>query len=91
MAHVFITGSSDGLGLMAGKLVVQGGHRVTLHARNEARAADARRALPQADAVVVGDVASIAATRSVADQVNALGRHDAVIHNVDVGSARASR
>ena len=90
MARVFITGSSDGLGLMAGKLLVQGGHRVTLHARDEARAADARRALPQADAVVVGDVASIAATRSVADQVNALGRHDAVIHNVGVGS-RAPR
>jgi NAD(P)-dependent dehydrogenase (short-subunit alcohol dehydrogenase family) len=86
MARVFITGSSDGLGLTAGKQLVQWGHRVTLHARNEARAADARRALPQADAVVVGDVASIAATRRVAEQVNALGRHDAVIHNVGVGS-----
>ena len=90
MARVFITGSSDGLGLMAGKLLVQWGHRVTLHARNEARAADARRALPQAEAVAIGDVASIAAMRSVADQVNALGRHDAVIHNVGVGS-RGSR
>jgi NAD(P)-dependent dehydrogenase (short-subunit alcohol dehydrogenase family) len=73
MARVFVTGSSDGLGLMAGKLLTQWGHRVTLHARNEARAADARRALPQAEAVVIGDVASIAATRHVAEQVNALG------------------
>jgi NAD(P)-dependent dehydrogenase (short-subunit alcohol dehydrogenase family) len=86
MARIFITGSSDGLGLMAGKLLVQWGHRVTLHARNEARAAAARRALPEVEAVVVGDVASIAATRSVADQVNALGPHDAVIHNVGIGS-----
>ncbi len=85
MARVFITGSSDGLGLMAGKQLVQWGHRVTLHARNDARAADARRALPQAE-VVIGDVATIAATRRVAEQVNALGRHDAVIHNVGVGS-----
>lgn len=90
MARVFITGSSDGLGLMAGKLLAQWGHQVTLHARNAARAADARRALPPAEAVVIGDVASIAAMRSVADQVNALGRHDAVIHNVGVGS-RAPR
>ena len=90
MARVFITGSSEGLGLMAGKQLAQWGHRVTLHARNEARAADARRALPEAEAVVVGDVASIAATRSVADQVNALGPHDGVIHNVGVGS-RGSR
>lgn len=86
MARVFITGSSDGLGLLAGRQLVQWGHRVTLHARNEARAADARRGLPEADAVVVGDVASLTAARGVADQVNALGRHDAVIHNVGVGS-----
>ena len=39
----------------------------------------------QASAVVVGDVGSIAEMRRVAEQVNALGRHDAVIHNVGVG------
>jgi NAD(P)-dependent dehydrogenase (short-subunit alcohol dehydrogenase family) len=88
MARIFITGSSDGLGLMAARLLVDGGHRVTLHARNEARAADTRRALPRAEAVVTGDVSGIAAMRRVADQVNALGRHDAVIHNVGVGSRR---
>ena len=61
------------------------GHRVTLHARNDARAADARRALPQAETVVVGDVAVIPQTRHVAEQVNAIGPHDAIIHNVAVG------
>ena len=40
---------------------------------------------PQAEAVVVGDLSSIDQMRSVAAQVNALGRHDAVIHNVGVG------
>jgi NAD(P)-dependent dehydrogenase (short-subunit alcohol dehydrogenase family) len=85
MARVFITGSSEGLGLMAGQLLAEWGHSVTLHARNEARAADARRALPQAEAVVVGDVSVIAQMRHVAEQVNALGPHDAVIHNVAVG------
>jgi NAD(P)-dependent dehydrogenase (short-subunit alcohol dehydrogenase family) len=88
MARIFITGSSDGLGLMAGKLLLEWGHGVTLHARNEARAAVVRRALPQADAVAIGDVSSIAQMRRVADAVNALGRHDAVIHNVGVGSRR---
>jgi NAD(P)-dependent dehydrogenase (short-subunit alcohol dehydrogenase family) len=85
MARVFITGSSEGLGLMAGQLLAEWGHRVTLHARNEARAADARRALPQAETVVVGNVSVIAQMRRVAEQVNALGPHDAVIHNVGVG------
>lgn len=88
MSRIFNTGSSDGLGLMAGRLLVEWGHRVTLHARNEARAADARRALPQAEAVAIGDLSSIRETRRVAEQVNALGRHDAVIHNVGVGSRR---
>ena len=37
MARVFITGSSDGLGLMAGKLLIEQGHEVVLHGRNEAR------------------------------------------------------
>ncbi len=35
---VFITGSSEGLGLMAGRLLAEEGHLVVLHARSEARA-----------------------------------------------------
>ena len=35
MARVFITGSSDGLGQMAARLLVEQGHAVVLHARNE--------------------------------------------------------
>ena len=61
------------------------GHRVVLHARNAKRANDVRQALPQADAVVVGDVTSIAGAKHVADQANQLGRFDAVIHNVAIG------
>ncbi|HEY1934217.1 MAG TPA: SDR family NAD(P)-dependent oxidoreductase [Acetobacteraceae bacterium] len=91
MARIFITGSSDGLGLLAGRQLAEAGHRVTLHARNDARAADTSRALPQAEAVVVGDLSAIAAMRVVADQVNALGRFDAVIHNVGVGYREARR
>ena len=85
MARVFITGSSDGLGLMAGRLLIEQGHSVVLHARNGARKRDAEAAAPGAEAVVVGDLASIAQTRGVADQVNALGAFDAVIHNAAVG------
>jgi NAD(P)-dependent dehydrogenase (short-subunit alcohol dehydrogenase family) len=91
MARIFITGSSDGLGLMAARLLVEWGHDVTLHARNDARATDTRRALPQAKNVVVGDVSSIAQMRRVADDINALGRHDAVIHNVAVGYREPQR
>jgi NAD(P)-dependent dehydrogenase (short-subunit alcohol dehydrogenase family) len=85
MARVFITGSAEGLGLMAGELLVRQGHSVVLHARNELRARDARAASPRAAAVVIGDLSTIAAMRSVADQANSLGRFDAVIHNVGIG------
>jgi NAD(P)-dependent dehydrogenase (short-subunit alcohol dehydrogenase family) len=85
MARVLITGSTDGLGLMAAKLLVQGGHAVTLHARNEDRGEDARAALPKAEDVVIGDLQSIAGMRAVAAQANAAGPYDAIIHNAGVG------
>jgi len=85
MTRIFISGSADGLGLMAGELLLQQGHQVTFHARNQARADQLKRKLPQASAVVTGDVQTIAAMRDVAGQVNKLGHHDAVIHNVAIG------
>lgn len=91
MAHVFVTGSSDGLGLHAAQLLVDKGHQVVLHARNAARAEDARRSLPQASHVVTGDLSSIRETRSVAEQANGLRVFDAVIHNAGVGYREAKR
>src|ERR1700689_1800931 len=85
MSRIFISGSSTGLGLTAGELLIHQGHQVVLHARNAARADDVKRALPQAEAIVAGDLETIAGTRDVAAQVNALGRFDAVIHNAAVG------
>ncbi len=76
---------------MAGQLLVEQGHQVVLHARDPSRADDARAALPEAEAVVIGDVSTIAAMRSVAEQVNARGRFDAVIHNAGVGYREARR
>src|SRR5580700_8615793 len=85
MARVFITGSSDGLGRMAAQLLIEQGHAVVLHARNEKRGQEALAAVPGAEAVVIGDLASIAQTREVAEQVNGLGLFDAVIHNAAIG------
>jgi len=85
MARIFISGSADGLGLMAGEWLLARGHAVTFHARSEKRADDLKRKLTSANDVVIGDVSTIAATRDVADQVNGIGAHDAVIHNVAIG------
>jgi NAD(P)-dependent dehydrogenase (short-subunit alcohol dehydrogenase family) len=70
---------------MAAELLVSQGHQVVLHARSADRAADARRQLRQAAAVVIGDLETIAGAKGVAAQVNALGHFDAVIHNAAVG------
>lgn len=86
VARVLITGSSDGLGLSAARLLLDRGHSVVLHARNENRAADTRAALPAGSGIVVGDLETLGGMRRVADQANALGRFDAVIHNAGVGS-----
>src|ERR1700731_4437607 len=91
MSRIFISGSSTGLGLMAGELLASQGHQVVLHARNANRAEDARRAMPQVEAVVVGDIETIAGAKDIATQVNALGHFDAVIHNAAVGYREGHR
>jgi NAD(P)-dependent dehydrogenase (short-subunit alcohol dehydrogenase family) len=91
MARIFISGSSAGLGLMAADRLISQGHNVVLHARNAARAGDVRRELPKTQAVVIGDVETIAGAKDIAAQVNALGRFDAVIHNAAVGYREAYR
>ena len=91
MARIFISGSSTGLGFMAGELLVAQGHQVVLHARNAARAEVARRGLPKAEAVVVGDLETIAGAKALAARVNELGRFDAVIHNAAVGYREGQR
>jgi NAD(P)-dependent dehydrogenase (short-subunit alcohol dehydrogenase family) len=91
MSRIFVTGSSEGLGLMAGQLLVEQGHQVVLHARNNNRADDARKTLPNVEAVVEGDVSTLAGACSVADQANRFGQFDAVIHNVGVGYREPQR
>ena len=84
MARVFITRSSDGLGLAAAQSLLGDGHEVVLHARSKERAAEVQAAGSGAASVVIGDLASQQEARNVAEQVNALGRMDAVIHNAGI-------
>jgi NAD(P)-dependent dehydrogenase (short-subunit alcohol dehydrogenase family) len=88
MARVFVTGSSDGLGKMAAELLIEQGHTVVLHARSAPRADEIRKQVA-ADDIVVGDLSSIAETKSVAEQVNRLADFDAIIHNAGIGYREA--
>ncbi len=84
MRRVFITGSTDGLGRGAAEALIKEGHQVVLHARSKDRAAALADLRPRAAGIVVGDLASAAQTRALADQVNELGRMDAIIHNAGI-------
>ncbi|GHJ44347.1 short-chain dehydrogenase [Catellatospora sp. TT07R-123] len=91
MSSIFVTGSADGIGLETARTLARDGHRVVLHARNEARADQVRAAVPDAAAVVVGDVSELTQTRALALAANALGPYDSVVHNVGVGGGAAHR
>ncbi|NKK80760.1 SDR family NAD(P)-dependent oxidoreductase [Rhizobium leguminosarum] len=84
MSRIFITGSTDGLGLAAARTLMQEGHDVVLHARSRERASAIAETSAAALGLVIGDLASAAETRSIAEQVNAIGRMDAVIHNAGI-------
>jgi len=82
--RVFITGSTDGLGRDAAQTLINDGHQVVLHARSKERASALADLAPRAAGVAIGDLASAAETRTLADQVNRIGRMDAVIHNAGI-------
>ena len=84
MARIFITGSSDGLGQLAARRLVEEGHRVVLHARNDKRAEYAIGHVPGAEKVLVAELSDMEETRKLAEKVNALGRFDTIIHNAGV-------
>lgn len=89
MKRVFITGSSDGLGFLAGKILVEQGHHVLFHARNNSRADAIQKKIPGAEGILSGDVSTLAGIRSLADQLCEAGSFDAVIHNVGVGMSES--
>jgi NAD(P)-dependent dehydrogenase (short-subunit alcohol dehydrogenase family) len=84
MSRIFITGSADGLGLLAAKALVSQGHKVVLHARNSARAEEALRKVSGAENVFTADLSSVGETKKLAEEVNKSGAFDAVIHNAGV-------
>jgi NAD(P)-dependent dehydrogenase (short-subunit alcohol dehydrogenase family) len=89
MAIVFITGSTDGLGRAAAQSLLDDGHQVVLHARSADRAAMTAELTSRSAGIAVGGLRSAVETRSVADQINAIGRMDAIIHNAGVYAERS--
>ncbi len=86
MAKIFITGSSDGLGLLAAKDLVEQSHEVYVHARNKQRAQDLAKEVPNASKILIADLAKIDEVKQLANELNSFGRFDAIIHNAGISS-----
>lgn len=89
--RIFITGSSTGLGQMAARYLSEAGHHVVIHGRSPSVATASLGVIPNVQAAVHGDLTSLKQVCSLADQVNQLGRFDAVIHNAAIGAEEADR
>ncbi|PRD13627.1 SDR family NAD(P)-dependent oxidoreductase [Pantoea coffeiphila] len=84
MSLVFITGSTEGLGRNAAETLIEQGHRVVLHARTRERADALADLLPRTEGIVIGDLSQADEVVGLAEQVNRLGKMDAIIHNAGV-------
>ena len=88
MSRIFITGSSDGIGLLAARSLIQQGHSVTLHARNADRAAQTKAAAPGAAGILVGDISSLQGMRDLASEANKTASpFDVVVHNAGISAS----
>lgn len=83
-SRVFITGSADGLGYAAAKTLLDQGHEVVVHVRSKARLVAVKELVDRGAISTIGDLSDLAQIRELANQVNAIGPMDAIIHNAGI-------
>ncbi len=79
MSKIFITGSSDGIGLETAKQLINLGHEVTLHARDKKKAKELKSKLDTK--ILIADLNSLEETKKLAQEINNLDKFDTIIHN----------
>src|SRR3954451_4684767 len=79
-------GSADVHGRACAQSLLDAGHEVVLHARSDDRLATVRDLIDRGAEHVIGDLSDLDETREIAEELNRLGRMDAVIHNAGVYS-----
>lgn len=83
-ARVFVTGSADGLGHATAKTLLAQGHEVVVHVRSQERLSAVKVLVDQGAVATIGDLSNLAQIRNLANQVNAIGPMEAVVHNAGV-------
>lgn len=85
--RALVTGSSDGIGAAVADALAAAGYEVVRHARSRRRADACIDAAPAGTRFVVGDLASLAATRALASEADEMGPYDVVIHNAGTAAS----
>ncbi len=83
MAKIFITGSSDGIGLEAAKELISLGHEVVLHARDKNKAKELESSFTNIK-VLIGDLNKLDEIKQLVKELNSQDRFDTIIHNAGV-------
>ncbi len=83
MTTICLTGSTDGIGLVAARTLLEQGHRVLVHARSEERGRPVVDGLTGDVDLVVGDLSSLTAVRALAERLRAEPL-DVLAHNAGV-------
>ena len=84
---IFITGSTDGIGLAAAKILLQQGHCVLLHGRNHEKLSQVMAELSSLGSVAgyVADLTDMSAVRELAEQISEQHQSlDALINNAGI-------
>lgn len=82
--RIVVTGSAEGLGRDTAAALLDDGHQVVVHVRNEQRRAAVAPLAARGAAVVVGDLSDLGQTRALVPQITAAGNVDAIVHNAGV-------
>lgn len=89
MTRILVTGSTDGLGRATAQSLLDDGHDVVVHARNDERAAALASLTDRGAELLVVDLADLGAVVAAATRLDAEGPVDAVVHNAGVISGRS--
>lgn len=84
MARILITGSTEGIGRAAAVSLLDTGHDIVVHARNDGRLEVLDELVARGARPIVGDLADLDQLGDLGDQAAGVGPFDAVIHNAGV-------
>lgn len=89
MAHILVTGSTDGLGRATADTLISDGHTVVVHARNPSRAQQLDALIDRGAELLIADFANRDQVLEAAEHLNDGTPLDGIIHNAGVVSGQA--